>query len=134
MLSVGTHAHQAARARAPLTRLGESQVFSVESQCSGAAMLTPRFWTVVTNSPSSQSFGRASSTGLPAAVACRTSGYCVDEWLPQMITPCGCTQATEGVQDGTDGHAGGRAHLDGIDGDTRLDRYHRTRTVVIEPR
>ena len=31
--------------------------------------------------------GRTSSAFLPPMVTCRTSGYCVDEWLPQMMAP-----------------------------------------------
>ena len=46
----------------------------------------PRCCTVVTNSPLRYSSSLTSSrTDLPPAVAWLTSGYWVDEWLPQMM-------------------------------------------------
>ena len=52
-----------------------------------AAMIAaPRCCTVVTNSPLRYSSSLTSSrTDLPPAVAWLTSGYWVDEWLPQMM-------------------------------------------------
>ena len=50
-------------------------------------MAAPRCCTVVMKSPFSQaSSATASVMALPATVPCATSGYCEDEWLPQMIT------------------------------------------------
>lgn len=50
-------------------------------------MAAPRCCTVSMNSPCRYlSSPMASLMGLPAAVPCVTSGYCVLEWLPQMMT------------------------------------------------
>ena len=51
----------------------------------------PRCWTVVMNSPfNHSSFLTSSRTGFSPDEVCTlawlTSGYCVDEWFPQMIT------------------------------------------------
>merc|ERR1719476_1326582 len=50
-------------------------------------MAAPRFCTLVTKSVSSQAWSHFCITRSPETVACLTSGYCVDEWLPQMNTP-----------------------------------------------
>ena len=47
----------------------------------------PRCCTVVMNSPESHSESVTTDVmGLPPTEPCETSGYCVDEWLPQMMT------------------------------------------------
>lgn len=49
-------------------------------------MAAPRCCTVEMKSPESQaSSATASLMGLPAAVPCATSGYWLEEWLPQMM-------------------------------------------------
>src|SRR5690348_18361064 len=46
----------------------------------------PRCCTVGMNSFSYHAWSTSDNAGLPLTVAWWRSGYCVDEWLPQMIT------------------------------------------------
>src|SRR4051794_9277463 len=49
-------------------------------------MAAPRCWTVGMNSPSSQAWSSTTSAAfLPLISAWKMSGYCVAEWLPQMV-------------------------------------------------
>ena len=58
-------------------------------------MAAPRFCTLVMYSPSIHAASvHTSLAGLPSTVAWRTSGYCVLEWLPQMMTPLTLSQET----------------------------------------
>ena len=49
-----------------------------------AMTAAPLFWTVGTNSVSSQAWSR--DTADPLTVAWEASGNCVEEWLPHMVT------------------------------------------------
>mmetsp|Transcript_4635 Transcript_4635/g.12341 ORF Transcript_4635/g.12341 Transcript_4635/m.12341 type:complete len:288 (+) Transcript_4635:360-1223(+) len=80
--------------RLPFVPCTQSRMWSAIALAADIADESPRAWmtaaprlcTVLMNAPSSHARSSVSRTASPSTLAWRTSGYCVDEWLPQMKT------------------------------------------------